>query len=257
MTISKRAVISALFIALAAAMPCATARAASLSAQQVVEKLFQRFKEQNIRTMMYEEIRTVSNKMRDKGGQGGMMTLNRDNATTYVMRYFYKAPDRHGYRMLSEPVKNFWPGHPSQENAITMDERWLERVREHYDVSLAADFVYKGRPCYTLILNPKPGQEWTFPMSWYVDKEKFLVLSVTHLVRKGPKNSSFTTGEITYGRVHGFLVPVKAQWKTTVRDMPYQFEFQVRYENYVFNAPLDDSVFKKEPAPKGASGASD
>lgn len=257
MTYSRKIACALFVLGLAAAALCAPrpAAAADLSAEQVLEKLFERFKEQKISTMMYEEIRTVSNKMRSRSSKDGMMMLNRDNATTYVMRYFYKAPDKHGYRLLTDPIKNFWPGHPSQDNAITMDERWLERVKEHYRVALAADFNYKGRMCYTLILHPKPGYEWTFPMNWYVDKEKFLILSATHVVRESPKRSSSTTGEITYDRVHGYLVPVKAHWKTTVRGLPYEFEFHVRYENYVFNAPLDDSVFKQEPLPEAAKGA--
>ena len=240
-----------IFLLVTAVAPSPVA-AEDLTATQVLDNIFKRFSEQNIHTMMYEEIRTVSSKMNTTGAQNGMMMLNRDNATTYVMRYFYQSPDKHGYRFLSESIKNFWPGNPGQENSIAMDERWLQRVKERYKISLTPNRKYKGRMCYVLQLTPRPGYQWNFPMSWYVDKEKFLILSLTHVVRKSPRNASVTTGEISYDRVHGYLVPVKAHWVTTVTQMPYKFEFHVRYENYIFNAPLDQSVFKQEPIPEKA-----
>ena len=220
----------------------------SLTPDQVLEKIFDNFRKQNIKSMMYDELRTVSTKVRGKGGRQGMMMLDKENATTYTMRYFYSAPDKHGYRMLSDPIEGFWPGDPNQENNIAMDERWLEKVRESYEMTLSEDAMVEDRLCYVLNLTPKKGLTHVFPMTWYIDKKKFLILKLYHLVRVG-RQTKFTSGVITYDHVSGRLMPIHAEWLTTMKDLPYQIEYKVKYKNYKFNVPLDDSVFEVEPVP--------
>ena len=219
-----------------------------LTADQVLDKMFDAFRKQKIKSMVYDEVRTVATKMK-RGGTKGMMPLDSKNATTYVMRNYYRAPDKHGYRMLSKRIEGFWPGSPSEENSIAMDERWPEKVRENYRLTLSPSKKFRDRDCYVFSLTPKPGVTHVFPMTWYVDEKKFIILKFFHLVKKSDKRSVSTTGEITYDNVNKHLVPVKAQWTTTMTGLPYEFHYTVRYKNYLFNVPLDDSVFIPEPKP--------
>lgn len=227
----------------------AAGRAAkSLTADQVLDKMFETFRKENIKSMVYDEVRTVATKSQ-RGQTKGIMPLDSQNATTYVMRYYYRAPDKHGYRMLSDRIDGFWPGHPSEENNIAIDERWTEKVHESYNLTLSPSKKFNNRDCYVLNLTPKPGVTHVFPMTWYVDQKKFIILKFFHLVKKSDKRAVSTNGEITYDTVNKRLVPVKAKWVTTMTGLPYDFTYTVRYKNYLFNVPLDDSVFVPEPKP--------
>ena len=240
-----------MFPAVACCVAAGPGRAKNLTPDQVLENIFSQFHKQRISTMVYDEVRTVSSKMRSsQGSLNGMMDLDAANAATFVTRYYYRAPDKHGYRMVSDPIPGFWPGSPNQENSLAMDERWLEKVRRSYKPVLAKDRVYKGKPCYTFLLAPKPGEAWTFNIMWIVDKKTFRILMVHNLVHKSSHTTVTSQGDITYGQVKGHTVPMEARWVTTMTDLPYKIEYHVRYENYVFNVPLHDSVFKAEPVPE-------
>jgi hypothetical protein len=202
------------------ALTAAGRAAKSLTADQVLDRMFETFRKENIKSMVYDEVRTVATKMQ-RGAQKGVMPLDSKNATTYVMRYYYRAPDKHGYRMLSDPIDGFWPGHPSEENNIAIDERWTEKVRENFKLSLSGEKKFNKIDCYVLNLTPKPGVTHVFPMTWYVDKKKFIILKFFHLVRKSDRRAVSTTGEITYDKVNKRLVPVKSRWTTTMTGLPY------------------------------------
>ena len=247
--ISKRLMILA--AALAAMFIGARATAAQLTPDQVLQKIFDTFHGQKIKTMVYDEVRTVSTKTSGGGERGGMMELNSTNGLTYVMRTYYRSPDKHGYRMVTKPIKGFWPGNPNQQDAITMDERWMEKVRNTYRISLAKfDKTVRGRPCYIFSLVPRPGTKWAFPMTWYVDKQNFSILRFMELVRRNQAQTASTTGDIYYEKVKGHTVPIKSKWTTTVEEIGYTFDYSIRYENYLFNVPLNDSVFKVQPPPE-------
>lgn len=250
----KTILASVLLIAAALAFRAGNATAApapakQLSPAQVLDSIFGQFHGQNLKTMVYDEVRTVSRKTRTQGETNGMMAMDEGNAVTFLTRVYYRAPDFHGYRMLSKQIPGFWPGTPSQDNSIIMDERWLERVRESYNLTLSSDTFIDGKKCYVLNLTPKPGTTWTLNMTWYVDKDKFLILKFVHLVRKSKSRATSTTGNIKYGVVRGHTVPLEARWLSTGANIPSEFEYSVKYKNYIFNVPLDDSVFKREPMP--------
>jgi hypothetical protein len=246
---SLKLIFPLMFVLCAGALRAAPAGAAALSPEQVLDSIYKQFHGQNMKTMVYDEVRTVSRKMLSRSEGNGMMPMDEGNAVTYVTRVYYRAPDMHGYRMLSEQIPGFWPGTPSQENSIIMDERWLERVRESYTLNLSKDATYAGKRCYVLNLIPKPGTAWTLNMTWYIDQQQFLILKFIHLVQKSAKRATSTTGELKYGKVRGHMVPLEARWRATGPNIPAEFVYEVKYKNYIFNVPLDESVFKREPMP--------
>lgn len=244
-------VITAL-LALAMFVSAAPACAEGSTADQVLQKIFDSFHTQKLRSMVYDEVRTVSTKLNSPGADQGMMSLDKKNATIYIMRNYYRAPDQHGYRMVTKPIEGFWPGSPNQTSAILMDERWIEKVRENYKLSLSADKVVRGEQCYVLSLVPKRPNEYNFPMTWYVEKRNFSIIKFIHLIKRNTGMSVSTTGEIFYGTQKGHYVPTRAQWITHASNVMYDFDYKIEYKNYMFNVPMDDSVFKAQPVPPPA-----
>ena len=225
----------------------------TITADIVLDKIFFTFHNQKIRSMVYDEVRTISTQAAESGPDQGVMQLDKRNASTYIMRSYYRAPDKHGYRMKTKPIEGFWPGTPNQQDAITMDERWPSKVREVYTLGLGKSTVsIRGRKCYILTLRPKPDSVLTFPMTWYVDAENFSILKFMHLIKYNSGQIVSTIGEIFYGKARGHYVPLTSKWLTTSSNSTYRFHYDIRYENYMFNIPLDDSVFKEQPMPKPA-----
>lgn len=224
-----------------------------VTADIALDKIFYSFHNQKIRSMVYDEVRTISTQSAEAGPDQGTMQFNKTNASSYIMRSYYRAPDKHGYRMVTTPIEGFWPGTPNQQDAITMDERWPSKVRETYNLALGKNTVsIRGRKCYILTLRPKPDSVLTFPMTWYVDAESFSILKFIHLLKYKSGQTVSTTGEIFYGKARGHYVPLRSKWLTTSSNSILRFHYSIRYENYMFNIPLDDSVFKEQPMPKPA-----
>jgi hypothetical protein len=217
-----------------------------MTALKVLDEIQKRFIARKIRTMTYDEVRTTSYEF-SSGKQRGMMSISPDNATTIRLRYFYMAPDRHGYRFLSDAPENYWAGSPNQPGAIPMDEKWRDKVLSEYRIYLQNMDKCGGRVCYVLVLVPLKGaSDELYPMTWYIDTKDFLVRKFILLIRDKDGRYIRSTGEMDYGKVNGVVMPVKSNWRTNVSELPYVFILRITMENYNFNVPLDNSVFEEE-----------
>ncbi len=216
-----------------------------LTPQQIVTKIHGKFLAMKIKSMAYDESRTVFYVSRSEGNEG-MMALNKNNGATYIARYFFQAPAKHGYRIISNPIKNYWIGSPNQPGALPMDEKWKDKVFEWFDFFRPKDMEYRGRKCYLVALLPKKNAPKNlYPMTWYVDPVNFIVIKFYFLIGRGDRSVS-TKGEMYYKKVNGRLLPSSAQWNTQVSDLPYDFKQKSVFSNYRFNVPLDESVFDQE-----------
>jgi len=224
----------------------AGAASGGLSAEEIVARIYDKFMGWNFKTMTYDELRVSSMKMaQDKVG-GASMPLNESNATIMKLRYFFKAPDNHGYKLLSDPIDNYWVGSPNQPGAIPMDSHWKEKISTWYSVSKTEkNQVYRDRECYVVTLVPRENTPAHYPMTWYVDTASFNVLKFIFLLQSNNKKMT-TTGEVYYGKVNNYELPVEAHWKTKISMLPYIFLSDSIFSNHSFNVPLDDSVFKEE-----------
>ena len=222
--------------------------AARMQPDEVVSEIYNRFMKLNIKTMTYDEIRVSSYELAPQvaGKQQGTMPLNAENSSTMKQRYFYQAPDKHGYRQISEPMPGYWAGSPNQPGAIPMDQKWKDKVMSWYSVTMSPkDQVAGGAQCYVVTLSPKPDTPAQYPMTWYVDKDKFIVLKVVFLVNKGGKKVS-ATGEIKYKKYSGYYMPESSKWRTKVQNLPYFFLSNSTFSNYTFNEPIDPASFKEQ-----------
>ena len=217
-----------------------------LTAEEIVSEIHERFMGQDFKTVVYDEIRVVSQKS-PATKDGATMPLNENNASAMKLRYFYQAPDSHGYKLLSEDVDNYWAGSPNQPGALPMDHTWKEKILNWYEVNRAEKLKeINARKCYVVTLSPKPGMPAAYPMTWYVDSERFLILKFIFLVGAGGKKVH-TTGVMTYKEVRdGYWMPASAEWKTKVEKFPQTFTSSSTFKNYQFNVPLDPSVFEEE-----------
>ncbi len=215
-----------------------------MTPEQIIGKIHASFMAQKIKTLTYDETRTVYYVSR--GANEGVMPLNPDNGATYIARYFYQAPASHGYRTISNPIKNYWIGSPNQPGALPMDEKWKDKIFAWFDVYRPKDMEYRGRKCYLVALLPKKNTPKNlYPMTWYVDPEKFIVIKFYFLIGNKEKSVS-TKGEMYYKKINGRLFPSSAVWNTQVSGLPYDFKQKSTFSNYRFNVPLDESVFKEE-----------
>jgi len=218
----------------------------ALSAIQVIEGIQKKFIERGIRTMTYDETRVTSYEV-SRGRRRGMMQVAPNNAMTIRLRYFYAAPDRHGYRFLSDMPDNYWAGSPNQPGAIPMDEKWKEKVLARYDPALAKNAPCRERDCFTLVLVPKKdAPDSLYPMTWYVDTKDFLVMKVIFLIRARDGRFVRSVGDVFYKKYAGFYMPSRSKWRTTVSTLPYVFLLETSMDNYHFDIPLDASVFEEE-----------
>lgn len=220
--------------------------APKMTALKVVDEIQKRFNARKIRSMTCDEVRTTSYEI-SSGKRQGMMSISPDNATTIRLRYFYMAPNRHGYRFISEAPGNYWAGSPNQPGAIPMNEKWKEKVLSQYRVSLDKNEKCGGLECFVLTLVPLKGAPGSlYPMTWFIDTKDFLVRKFILLIRAKDGRYIYSTGEMEYGKVNGSMMPASASWRTKVSALPYVFILKVKLENYNFNIPLDDSVFEEE-----------
>lgn len=241
------------FIAVILAAMCGCAAAAAgadeLTGMDILEKIQARFVEQDIKTMSYDELRVHSYELTKGSDSPGAMPLSMGNAATLKLRYFYEAPDRHGYKLLSEVEDNYWAGSPNQPGAIAMDHTWTDKVRDSYQVKLGPDKEFDGIDCYRVILVPKSTENnVVFPMTWLIDKERLIILKFLGLINTNDMKVSMN-GVINYEEMNDYWFPVSAEWKTSVSKLPYIFTNTSTYSNYRFNIPLDDSVFREEFPP--------
>ncbi|MFA6451628.1 MAG: hypothetical protein WCX65_19310 [bacterium] len=244
-------VFSALFAAPAPAAPAKraaprpSASPKAMTPEQIISEIHNRFMKQKFRTMTYDETRVVSNESITPGKKG-VMDLNFENGATYVSRYFYQAPAKHGYRELSNPIKNYWIGSPNQPGALPMDEKWKDKVVSWFNLYISTPQMYRGINCYRVTLVPKPGAPKNlFNMTWYIDPNTFSIIKFIFLIADDTNRVS-STGQVYYKPVNNYMLPYKAIWRTTVKNMPYIFLQKTTMKNYRFNIPLDESVFKEE-----------
>ncbi len=217
----------------------------TLSAFNIIQTIQDNFKKQNFKTLTYDETRTASYEL-DAGKSGALMTFDMESATTYKLRYFYRAPDTHGYHLLTKEIKNYWIGSPTQPGALPMSENWEKKVLDWYDVMLSDNQVYRGRVCYVLILLPRPNApKYSGNMQFYIDPASFVVLKFIVLA-KNEKQTISTNGDIYYKKINGYLMPSSARIKAKISTFPYTFNQYIIYDNYRFNIPLDNSVFNLE-----------
>jgi len=244
---SQLAVAAAVFgIIVLAATGIQAADSDDMTAREIVTEMHKRFMDQDIKTYTFDEIRVTSQK-NPPSKDGTVMPLNQDNAKTMKLRYFYQAPDKHGYKLISEEIENYWVGSPNQAGALPMDHNWKDKILNWYDVSRSEKLrEVRGRECFVVTLMPKEGMPSAYPMTWYVDRERFVVLRFIFLVTSGDKKVH-TVGNLTYKEVRdGFWAPASAEWRTRVADFPNQFTSSSEFTNYKFDIPLDPSVFEEE-----------
>lgn len=215
------------------------------TALEIVDSIYQKVMDWDFKTMSYDEIRVISYELQQGGGKT-TMPMSAENGSTLKLRYFYQTPDKHGYKMLSEPVNDYWIGSPNQPGAIPMDHKWKDKVTQWYDLSRAEKTrEYKGRKCYLVTLMPIDGKPAAYPMTWYVDAENFVVLKFEFLLDMGTTKIR-AVGDVTYDDIQGHLLPSRAEWRTRMTGLPYIFVSTSDYANYNFNMPLDASVFLEE-----------
>lgn len=228
------------------AKPSAAAPGFSMSPEAIVAEIHNRFMGQNIKTMTYDEVRTVTYSSNSPGSEG-LTPLNKANGSVYLARYFYQAPARHGYRALTKPIKNYWIGSPNQPGAIPMDERWKEKVMTWYSVYKSPPQNYRGRKTVVITLVPKrSAPKNLYPMTWLVDPNKFIVIKFLFLITGKDGKTVSTTGEMYYKDINGYLLPASSSWTTHVSKLPYLFKQKSTFKNYRVNIPLDDSDFEEE-----------
>jgi hypothetical protein len=218
----------------------------SMTPEQVVTEIYNRFMAQKIRSMTYDEVRVIAYESNSPGSEG-LTPLNEANGATYLARYFYQAPARHGYRSLTNPIKNYWIGSPNQPGALPMDERWKDKVISWFNIYKSPQQAYRGRKAAAVTLVPKPSAPKNlYPMTWLVDPDKFIVIKFIFLVEGKDNSTVSTTGEMYYKNINGYLLPSSSKWSTRASTLPYLFKQKSAFKNYHINIPLDDSVFKEE-----------
>lgn len=217
----------------------------SLTALDIVDRIYDKVMSWDFKTMSYDEIRIISYELQ-QGGGATTMPMSAENGSTLKLRYFYQTPDKHGYKLLSKPVNDYWIGSPNQPGAIPMDHKWKDKVTGWYSLSRSdGTRKYRDRDCYLVTLMPIEGKPAAYPMTWYVDAEDFVVLKFEFLLNMGSKKIR-AVGEIYYDDVQGHLLPAQAEWRTRIAGLPYIFLSTSEYTNYSFNLPLDPSVFLEE-----------
>jgi hypothetical protein len=221
------------------------ARAETITAEKLLHAMQQKFLSMKIRSMTYDEDRLVVTKIAT-GADAGMMMMNSNNAAHYRMRYFYKAPNRHAYKMISKKIQGFYPGNPNQDNNIAMDESWERKVIASYRPVMSKDITYRGRAVYVFNLVPRAGTKETYPMTFYVDQQSLLILKFVFLVTNPDKKKSSTTGEMYYAPVKGRMMPSAARWTSSLTGIPYVVHYRIKFLNYRFDIPIPDSTFNLE-----------
>ncbi len=220
-----------------------------LTGADIINEIQRRFIAQDIKTMSYDELRVHTYEMTRGTDSPGTMPLSMGNGTTLKMRYFYQAPGKHGYKLLSKTEDNYWAGSPNEPGAIAMDHGWTDKVFNSYNVERGPDKVFKGIDCFRVTLIPKSVEnKIIFPMTWYIDKERYIVLKFLGLVNSSDMKVSIN-GVIDYEKMNDYWFPVSSKWKTKVSKLPYTFINLSTYTNYRFNIPLAPSVFTEEFPP--------
>ncbi|MEW5946884.1 MAG: hypothetical protein AB1742_11860 [bacterium] len=245
---SAPATASAVAAALAlAALFTAAPAAHAVTGEQLVDGLQEIFIGQNIKTLSRSEKMIVTTRQDgvEYDEDGDKPFARKPHVAELITKYYYKAPDKHAYELLSEPIEGFHPGDPNQPGSIAMDENFSEKVKSLFDLYVSKDQTYRGRKCHVLTLNPKPGAKGAFPMTWFIDKKKMLILKYVSLVRETRKYSVSTTAELYYKKVKGRWLIHAARWVTRPSNIPYSFEYRKYFSDYRINEPIEDSVFRK------------
>ncbi|HOO57199.1 MAG TPA: hypothetical protein PLN69_10270 [bacterium] len=218
-----------------------------IDAIHVVDAIHTRFMAHDIKTMTYDETRVMASEDIRKSAESSRMALNPSNATAMKMRNFYQAPNKHGYKMLSEQIKNYWQGSPNQAGAIPMDAEWKDKIYNWYDLYRAPDQEYRNINCIVILLKPKSdAPDNLYNMTWYIDPDKYIVLMFRYLIKGEKQENISATGEMYYEQINDMWLPVRADWRTRVSKLPFVFTQTVEIDNYHFNIPLDESVFEEQ-----------
>lgn len=220
------------------------APAGALTGDELLHRMQKKFLGQDIKSLTYVENRVVITKVRENSIYNGTIPFNKKNVTRQKLRYYYKAPNRHRYRFLSEKkVKITEIGEPDQAT-VEMDEEWEKRITENYTATLLADQTYRGRKCYVLNLIPRPENRFPVPMTWYIDKKRLIVLKFVSLADNSVAGKLSTKGELFYRRIDGRLLLSSARWVQTPSTIPQKYEFKVYFGKYEINGEISDSVFE-------------
>ncbi len=244
---------AAILIITTAAIITLTATAAphpaATSPQSVINKMQQKFLSYKLKSYTYDEIRVATYEVTDKSRQTGISPVAETNGSTTKARYFYQSPSKHGYRLLSERMDNYWIGSPNQLGALPMDSKWKNKVISWYSLKLLPDTTVDKNKCYSLALTPKPGKPAAYGMTWYIDKKYLVIRKFIYDVNYGDYPLK-VTGTMKFKTLkNGLLFPTSATWTTKVHGLPFIFKTKSIYTNYHFNIPLDPSVFKEEYPP--------
>ncbi len=243
---SAKAYLALIAVALICVPAVSQAQTKTTLPEDIVKAIYDKFISYDIKTMTYDETRVTSHEQTG-GKQPGSMKIDPMNTATLKTRYFFQAPDRHGYRVISAPIENYWAGSPNQPGALPMDRNWLDKVLKWFDIHRAPDESYRNVKCHKLVLIPKPGApENLYTMTWYVDSVNFVVLKFVFMIRDANNRNIRSSGELFYENFNGRYLASNATWRTKVSILPYVFVHKSVFDNYTFNMPLDESVFLEE-----------
>ena len=237
-------------LGLAAALAAGAAHAAPVAKttlpEDIIKAIYEKFRSYNIKTMTYDETRVISHEQTG-GKQTGVMKIDPMNSAALKIRYYFQAPDKHGYRVLSDPIKDYWVGSPNQPGAMPMDSKWLDKILNWFDIHRGEDKTHRGVNCHVIALVPKPGApEGMHTMTWFVDSEKLVILKFIFTLKDANNKPMRTEGDLVYDNFNGRYLASSATWRTTVSILPYVFIHNSAFDNHTFNIPLDESVFKEE-----------
>lgn len=242
------AAVSALVFSAAHRAEAAKARrpaAPKVKTAKDILRLMQRdFLDKDIRTLSYVQIRIVSTRAKEKGKYSGKIPFTKQNVTRQRIKYYYKAPGRHKYVFLSEKINVKDVGEPNT-GTIEMDEEWERRLLDSYNVTLTAEETWRGRKCWVVSFSPKSEESPAVPMSWFVDKEKRVVLKLISLTSSPITGKLSTFAEFFYKKIDGRLLMSSARWVQTPSELPYTFNYKVFFGEYQINKKMDNAVFSK------------